>query len=55
MIAATPSCLKIVDKEGRLLAMNHRGYSSLKHRMKTALLVPTYSLVQEDHRERLLS
>ena len=25
MIAATPSCLKIVDKEGRLLAMNPQG------------------------------
>ncbi len=55
MIAATPSCLKIVDKEGRLLAMNPQGIQLIEAPDEDSVVgADVYSLVQEDHRERFI-
>ena len=55
MIAATPSCLKIVDEEGRLLAMNPQGIQLIEAPDEDSVVgVDVYSLVQEDLRERFI-
>ena len=55
MIAATPSCLKIVDKEGRLLTMNPQGIQLIEAPDEDSVVgADVYSLVQEDHRERFI-
>ena len=55
MIAATPSCLKIVDKEGKLLAMNPQGIQLIEAADEESVVgADVYSLVQEDHRESFI-
>lgn len=55
MFAATPSCLKIVDKAGRLLAMNPQGIQLIEAPDEDSVIgANVYELVQEDHRERFI-
>lgn len=52
MIDASPSCLKIIDKQGRLLSMNCRGLALIESPdLKSVLGADVYDIVHPDHRE----
>ena len=55
MIASTPSCLKIVDKDGRLLAMNPQGIQLIEAPDEESVIgADVYEIVHEDYREQFI-
>ena len=55
MIASTPSCLKIVDKDGRLLAMNPQGIHLIEAPDEESVIgADVYEIVQEEHRDKFV-
>ena len=53
VIASTPSCLKIVDRDGRLLTMNPTGLTMIEAPSLEAVLgLSVYSLVEPSHQAR---
>ncbi|PJB53829.1 MAG: hypothetical protein CO099_04960 [Bdellovibrio sp. CG_4_9_14_3_um_filter_39_7] len=56
MINATPSCLKIVSKDGHLLNMNSRGLALIEAEdMDSVQGANVYDLVEESHRENFIN
>lgn len=55
MIASTPSCLKIVDKDGRLLAMNPQGIHLIEAPDEESVIgADVYEIVHEEHRDKFV-
>jgi PAS domain S-box-containing protein len=51
MIASTPSCLKVITKDGVLLSMNPQGLSLIEaEEMQSVLGADVYKLIPEEHR-----
>ncbi|MFT4889050.1 MAG: PAS domain S-box-containing protein [Pseudohongiellaceae bacterium] len=55
MIASTPSCLKVITKDGTLLSMNPQGLSLIEAEgMQNVLGADVYDLIPEEHRARFI-
>lgn len=53
MVNATPSCLKIISKDGQLLNMNPRGLCLIEAKdLKSVLGASVYDIVEKSHREK---
>lgn len=55
MLSSTPSCLKIIDKNGKLLTMNPQGLDLIgADDLKSVLGANIYDLVEESHRDNFI-
>lgn len=53
MIDSTPACLKVIDREGRLLTMNPRGLEMIQaDSLESVLGLNVFDLVHPDHRDK---
>lgn len=56
MIDSTPSCLKIIDRRGRLLTMNPHGLEMIEaDSLERVLGIDVYGLVHRNHRDKFRS
>lgn len=53
MVNSTPSCMKIINREGQLLSMNSKGLALIEAEdMESVRGANVYDIVEESHRER---
>lgn len=56
LITATPSCLKVISKDGSLLNMNQQGLDLIEaENLESVLGADVYEIVEESHREKFMA
>jgi PAS domain S-box-containing protein len=55
LVNQTPSCLKIIDSEGRLIHMNQKGLSLIEaESLESVYLAEVYSIIHPDDQEKFI-